>query len=59
MDRRLIKSKQTIIDTLSDLYIKYDIVCKTQPTSAQKILEEMIKKYEIKLINIIKESHTK
>lgn len=59
MDRRLIKSKQTLIDTLSDLYIKYDIVCKTQPVPAQKILEEMIKKYEIKLVSIIKESHTK
>lgn len=59
MDRRLIKSKQALIDTLSDLYIKYDIVCKTQPAPAQKILEEMIKKYEIKLVSIIKESHTK
>lgn len=59
MDKRNTKAKKIAVDTLSDLYTKYEIVCETQPAPAQKILKELIRKHELKLMKLMSESHKK
>lgn len=57
MDKRNTKAKRIAVDTLSDLYTKYEIVCETQLAPAQKILKELIRKHELKLMKLMNESH--
>lgn len=59
MNNKNVKAKKIAVDTLSDLYTKYEIVCNTQPAPAQKILEELIRKHELKLMRLVNESHKK
>ncbi len=59
MDIKLNKQKKELMQYIEQLYDQLEIVTKSQPIPAQQILECLIKKNELKLAQLIHESHRK